>query len=380
MPNLTVQSLLNSKLGDYLIRHKLPLYQLKALDAITRCRTRALGGHSVYCENGHLHGVWYNSCKHRNCPQCHAIGTERWLLKLNNLILDTTHHHWVFTIPHDLLPLWRFNRRVLQKMLFDSANETIKKLSSDPKYLGAIPGYLLALHTWARNLVLHPHIHCLITHGGVNTSNSWVTPKRDIFIPAKVLMKIFRGKLLEKIRNGIKRKQLAIPTASSDRLELNLCNKLGRRDWILHCCKPYTQGQSVAKYLARYIKGGAVKNSQLISLRNNEVTFRYKSHQTKRTEYLKLNSDVFIGRLLDHISVPKLMTLRRFGLYHPIKRAELNTVKRDFSQPLQEESSELGWAEFSAKQEVSICCRHCQGKLVSLIKRSAYDLMQKMAV
>ena len=295
MPNLTVQSLLNSKLGDYLTRHKLPLYQLKALDAITRCRTRMLGGHSVYCENGHLHGVWYNSCKHRNCPQCHAIGSERWQLKLNNLILDTTHHHWIFTIPHDLLPLWRFNRRVLQKMLFDSVNETIKKLSSDPKYLGAIPGYLLALHTWARNLVLHPHIHCLITHGGVNTSNSWVAPKRVIFIPAKVLMKIFRGKLLEKIRNGINKKQLAIPTASSDRLELNLCNKLGRRDWVLHCCKPYTHGNSVAKYLARYIKGGAVKNSQLISLRNNQVTFRYKSHQTKRTEYLKLNSDVFIG-------------------------------------------------------------------------------------
>lgn len=265
-------------------------------------------------------------------------------------------------------------------MLFDSVNETIKKLSSDPKYLGAIPGYLLALHTWARNLVLHPHIHCLITHGGVNTSNSWVAPKRVIFIPAKVLMKIFRGKLLEKIRNGINKKQLAIPTASSDRLELNLCNKLGRRDWVLHCCKPYTHGNSVAKYLARYIKGGAVKNSQLISLRNNQVTFRYKSHQTKRTEYLKLNSDVFIGRLLDHISVPKLMTLRRFGLYHQIKRAELNSVKRELSQPLQEESSELGWAEFSAKQKDPICCRHCQGKLVSLIKRSAYDLMQKMAM
>ena len=380
MPNLTVQSLLNSKLGDYLTRHKLPLYQHKALSAMVSCRTKALGGHSVYCENDHLHGIWYNSCKHRNCPQCHAIGTERWLLKLNDLVLDTTHHHWIFTIPHDLLPLWRFNRELLQKMLFDSVNETIKKLSKDPKYLSAMPGYLLALHTWARNLVLHPHIHCLITHGGVSAENCWLTPKRNIFIPAKVLMKIFRGKLLEKIRNGVKQKQLNIPTASTEQLELNLCNKLGRIYWVLNCCKPYTHGKSVAKYLARYIKGGALKNSQLISLRNNEVMFRYKSHQTKRTEYLKLNTDVFIGRLLDHISVPRLMTLRRFGLYHPVKRAALNTVKRDFSQPYQEGASEMTWIEFSAKQNDPVCCRVCQGKLVSLIKHSAYDLMPKMAM
>jgi len=93
-----------------------------------------------------------------------------------------------------------------------------------------------------------------------------------------------------------------------------------------------------------------------------------------------LSTSVFIGRLLDHISVPRLMTLRRFGLYHPIKRTVLNTVKRDFSQPCQGETSDLNWVEFSAKQTAPICCRVCQGKLVSLIKRSAYDLMQKMAL
>ena len=375
MAKLTIQTLLQTHLGAYLKKHQLALYQHKALQALSNCRTARLGGHSVYCENGHLHGIWYNSCKHRNCPQCHAIATERSQLKLNYLMLNTTHHHWVFTIPHDLLPLWRYNRESFQQLLFKSVSDTIKKLSGDHKYLGVAPGYLLALHTWARNLVLHPHIHCLITHGGLTRDNQWVTPKRTIFLPAKVMMAVFRGKLLEALRENIQQGKLIIPPDSSAQQAINLCNKLGRRVWVLHCCAPYRYGGSVANYLGRYIKGGAVRNSQLINMNNDRVLFRYQSHQTKRTEYLRLGVDHFIDRLIQHISVPRMMTLRRFGLYHPACRKTLNHARMHFQQAEVTQTAEINWSDYLTSKGQAPCCQYCKGKLVELIKRSAMDLI-----
>ena len=375
MAKLTIQTLLQTHLEEYLQNHKLAPYQYKALRAMRNCRTARLGGHSVYCENGHLHGIWYNSCKHRNCPQCHAIASERWQLKLNELMINTTHHHWVFTMPHDLLPLWRYNRPLFQQLLFKSVSDTIKKLSGDPKYLGVAPGYLLALHTWARNLVLHPHIHCLITHGGVSSDNQWVTPKRNLFLPAKVMMAIFRGKLLDALRKHIKRGELIIPPDRTAQQALNLCNKLGRTGWVLHCCAPYQYGTSVAKYLGRYIKGGAVRNSQLINMNNGKINFRYQSHQTKKTEYLKLDIPHFIDRIIDHVSVPRLMTLRRFGLYHPVARKSLNHARLHFKQSIVVQAPTLNWSDYLTSKSQTPCCQYCQGKLVHLIKQSARALI-----
>ncbi len=181
MKENTVQHFLNKCYFDYQQTHNMPLYQIKAVEKMMACRTEALGGHAVYCEEGHLNGVWYNSCRHRGCPQCSAMKTEQWLQQAESLLLDCTHHHWVFTLPHDLLDIWRFNRSLCHTLLFQSVNQTIKQLSADKKYLGAAPGMLLALHTWARNQTLHPHIHCLISHGGLDVACYNLAKKQNRF-------------------------------------------------------------------------------------------------------------------------------------------------------------------------------------------------------
>ncbi len=114
-----------------------------------RCRTESLGGHSVYCENGHLNGVWYNSCKHRSCPQCNRIQMENWLQQTQERVLDCPHHHWVFTLPHRLHPIWHYNRALCQTFLFQAVRETLLTLCNDKRYLAAKPAAILALHTWA---------------------------------------------------------------------------------------------------------------------------------------------------------------------------------------------------------------------------------------
>lgn len=359
MTQSTVQSFLKASLNYYQQTHALPLYQIKAAEQLMRCRTKALGGHSVYCEDGHLNGVWYNSCKHRSCPQCSALKSEQWQQRVEALLLNSKHHHWVFTLPHDLHEIWRFNRALCQQLLFTSVRETIQKLSRDCRYLGAMPGVILALHTWARNQTFHPHIHCVISHGGLDSKGEWQTPKRASFLPAKVMMMIFRGKYLAGIKKALANDELVIPTNAREQRLLNLCNKLGRQDWVVFCAKAYEHGQGVAKYLARYIRGGAIKNSQILYLGDKHIKVRYKSHQTKKTEYLQLSHEQFMQRLLSHMALPKKSHYQMVGLYHGKCRQKLNQARETLGQIAVKEIKVLDWQSFIKRQGVVGCCKKC---------------------
>jgi hypothetical protein len=359
MNTTTVQSFLQNSFINYQKTHRLPLYQIKAASQLMRCRTKALGGHTVYCEDGHLNGVWYNSCKHRSCPQCSALKSEQWQQKADSLLLNCKHHHWVYTLPHDLHSIWRFNREFCQQLLFKSVRETLQQLSRDPRYLGATSGFILTLHTWARNQTFHPHIHCVISHGGLDTTGKWKTPKRKIYLPAKVMMMIFRGKYLEGLKKALAAGDLVVPTNMREQKVINLCNELGRKEWVVHCVKAYDHGHGVAKYLARYIRGGAIKNSQILHVGKNHIKFRYKSHQTQQTEYLNLSHEEFMQRLLSHFAVPKKPHYQMVGLYHGKCRAKLNKARKALGQTDVAKVEEFDWQAFMGKQGKAPCCVEC---------------------
>jgi len=359
MSEATVQTFLKASFTHYQQTHALPLYQLKAAEKLMSCRTEALGGHSVYCEDGHLNGVWYNSCRHRSCPQCSALKSEQWQQRVEALLLKSKHHHWVFTLPHDLHDIWRFNRAFCQQLLFTSVRETIQKLSRDPRYLEAMPGVILALHTWARNQTFHPHIHCVISHGGLDGTGKWRIPKRKSYLPAKVMMMIFRGKYLAGIKKALAVGELVIPSNEREQRLINLCNKLGRQDWVVYCAKPYEHGHGVAKYLARYIRGGSLKNSQIISQSKDQIRVRYKSHQTQKTEYLRLTHAQFMLRLLSHIAIPKKAQYQMVGLYHGKCRVKLNQAREALGQAAVNEIKALDWQSFVKRQGAVACCKQC---------------------
>jgi hypothetical protein len=117
-------------------------------------------------------------------------------------LIDCAHHHLIFTIPHELHDLWRYNRAGLMQALFASVADTLKTLCCDTRYLDSMPGFILALHTWGRSLQLHPHIHCLISDGGMK-NGEWRRPKGSCFLPARVVMALFRGKLLAALRAAL---------------------------------------------------------------------------------------------------------------------------------------------------------------------------------
>jgi hypothetical protein len=173
--------------------------------------------------------IWYNSCKHRSCPQCAFLQIERWLCKQKARLLGCDHYHVIFTIPHDLNAVWLANVPLMTSLLFAAVRDTLFELLGDPKYLGAQPGIMAALHTWGQTLVLHPHIHCLVTGGGLTPDGRWVAVHNGYLLPGRVVMAVFRGKLLDAIRRAWCRGDLELPAEMRPQQFLNLLNRLGHK-------------------------------------------------------------------------------------------------------------------------------------------------------
>jgi hypothetical protein len=136
--------------------------------AIEVCRTATLGGHRDQCDHcGHLE-ISYNSCRNRHCPKCQTLRKEKWIEARSDDLLPIPYFHVVFTIPSELNPLVAMNRKVLYDLLFRSVSETLMELAHNQKHLGARIGAIGLLHTWGQNLMDHPHIHCVVTGGGLS--------------------------------------------------------------------------------------------------------------------------------------------------------------------------------------------------------------------
>lgn len=373
MATYSFQSLLQEHLSSFLQKHKLPAYQYRALQGVVRCRTAALGGHVQRCSAGHLNGVWYNSCKHRTCPQCRALPTEQWLRHAQSALIDCPHHHIVFTLPSELHILWQYNRELLSDILFSSVNQTLKLFAKDARYLNATPGILLAQHTWGRDLSLHPHIHALVSHGGLNTAGQWVTPKKKTLFPFKPVRQVYQGKFLAALKKALKAGTLNLPPNKDAVHILNLIHGLGRRYWHVYFCERYDKAGGVAKYLARYVKGGALSQGQLQRCGDRDIIFNYRSHKTQRQESLKMSAESFIRRWLQHVPVQGKPVIRYSGLYSSACREALNKAREDHGQIAVTEREILRWQTYMASRDGVPTCPRCAAPLERAEKLPRYQ-------
>jgi Transposase zinc-binding domain/Putative transposase len=254
MALVALQMIFQDAFPAYEQRHALPAHVRRAAHALMQCRTAALGGHIQACPDGHVARVWYNSCRHRSCPQCAYLQTERWLTLQQARLLACDHYHVIFTLPHDLNSLWLANVPVMTTLLFQAVRDTLGTLLADPKYLGAPPGIIAALHTWSQALVRHPHLHCLVTGGGLTPAGQWVAVRHGFLLPARVVMAVFRGKMVAAIRQTFARGALALPESMQPQQLLNLLNRLGhptKTRWNVRIMERYRHGAGVVTYLAR---------------------------------------------------------------------------------------------------------------------------------
>jgi len=358
MALVTLQTIFQDAFPAYEQTHPLPTHVRRAARAIMQCRTAILGGHVQACPDGHMARVWYNSCRHRACPQCAYLQTERWLAFQQARLLACDHYHVIFTLPHELNPLWLANVSVMTTLLFQSVRDTLGTLLADPKYLGAQPGILAALHTWSQTLMLHPHLHCLVTGGGRTATGSWVAVRNGFLLPARVVMAVFRGKMMAAIRQTFARGVLALPAAMRPQQLVNLLNRLGhpKTKWNVRIMERYRHGAGVVTYLARYLRGGPIKNARLVAYDGDRVPFTYRARQEEAEagsaslQRMTLPVADFLQRWLLHVPVPQTRVVRAYGLYHPTHAAALAVCHTALGQAPMEVPVCLDWQTVCAQR------------------------------
>jgi len=351
----TVQSIWQRHFKGFFARHRWPVHVHRAAQAMRDCRTATMGGHVERCPNGHVHKVHYNSCHHRCCPACNGLPSERWLAGWKARLLRTDHRHLVFTVPSELDVIWQFNRDVFAGLFFSSVHDTLLELLGDEKYLGATPGILGALHTWGQLLQIHLHVHVLVTAGGLSPKGKWKKAKKKCLLPRQVVMTMFRGKLRAKLRRAAERGELVLPDGWNLARFCSLLNKLGRVAWNVKILEPYEHGEGVATYLARYARGGPLKNQRLMALTDDKVIFRYRDNRDRddrtglgRLKTTEMPVDEFLTRLCQHVPPEGLRTVRAWGLYASSKRDELDTARKALGQSPVEKLDKIRWQDFLA--------------------------------
>jgi hypothetical protein len=311
-PRLEVADIFRAHGEVYRQKHALLPEQRVAMRAIEVCRTASLGGHVDVCAACGLARPAYNSCRNRHCPKCQALTQAMWIEKRMERVLPTHAFHAVFTLPHELGPLALRNRRLIFNLLFSSASRTLLELGRDARRLGALLGVTAVLHTWTRDLRFHPHVHCIITGGGLATDGTrWISSRRKYLFPVRVLSDLFRGKFLDALARAHERGELELGgTALATREAFGrLKDTLYRKDWVVYAKRPFAGPHQVFKYLGRYTHRVGISNRRLVSLDAHGICF-----QTKHGKQVTLSPEEFIRRFLLHVLPDGFVKIRHYGL------------------------------------------------------------------
>lgn len=288
----------------------LSLAQRRVLSAMALCRTAALGGHVDVCRSCDFERPAYNSCRNRHCPKCQALRQERWIAARTERLLPTRHFHVVFTLPSELRALGQCYPREVFGALFAAASATLLELGESR--LAARLGVTMVLHTWTRDLRFHPHVHALVTAGGLASDGSgWVPSSKNYLFPVKAMGALLRGKMMAALRSLRGRGAFAHFEAFADPEAFDrLLGKLARKNWVVYAKKPFREVDHVLKYLGRYTHRVGISNSRLVDVQGDAVTFR-----TKNGETVTLAPVEFLRRFVQHVLPAGFHKIRHCGLY-----------------------------------------------------------------
>ncbi len=301
----------------------LSLGQLKAMSAIERCRSAALGGHLLCCEGCAEIQIAYNSCRNRHCPKCQGTAARRWLENRQADLLPVDYYHVVFTLPAPISDIAYQNKAVIYDLLFKAAAETLLTIAADPKRLGARLGITAVLHTWGSALTHHPHIHCIVPGGGLSLDGErWVAARSGFLLPVRVLSRFFRRLFLDKLNAAHDAGRLQFFGQHQDLAEGEDFDKylspLRKIDWVVYAKRPFAGPEAVLAYLSRYTHRVAISNSRLIACDQHGVTFKWKDYRAKsadRHKTMTLTTNEFIRRFLIHVLPPGFHRIRHYGLF-----------------------------------------------------------------
>jgi hypothetical protein len=287
--------------------------QKRALSDIAACCTEALGGRRYRCDDCHDTFWRYHCCRNRACPKCHGSQTRHWLDERQAELLPCDYFHAVVTVPSELHGLFRRHQKAMYGLLMQVAAAAVKQLCAEKRHLGALPGILAVLHTWNGRLGYHPHVHMLITGGGITPdAEHWQPARGEFLVPVAVLSR----KIAAKFRETLK--------AKAPDLFAGIPKSVWRREWVSFV-KHYGHGNdAVLNYLSRYVFRTAISNARILAMDQTHVTFRWKDRDADAWRTERLPGVEFLRRFLQHVLPRGFHKVRYYGLWHPSKRTEAN--------------------------------------------------------
>jgi Putative transposase/Transposase zinc-binding domain len=349
------------------------LDQLKVMSAIERCRTAALGGHVLRCENCSHIAISYNSCRNRHCPKCQGAAAKEWLSEREVELLPVPYFHVVFSLPGQIADIAYQNKAVIYDLLLKASSQTMLTIAADPKHLGARIGILSVLHTWGSALTHHPHVHMIVPGGGFALDgNRWVACRPSFFLSVRVLSRLFRRLLLDKLAAAHAAGQLQLfgkhaQLADAKAFAAYLA-PLRQSEWVVYCKRPFGGPEEVLRYLARYTHRVAISNRRLIACDDNGVTFKWKDYRIEgrdRYKVMTLATHEFIRRFLIHVLPAGFHRIRYYGLLASGKRAENVARARQLLAPplIPVDAIKAISADAAQPQPANHSCPCCGGRM-----------------
>jgi hypothetical protein len=293
---------------------------------VLRCRTAELGGHVAQCVGCAAPRVAYNSCRNRHCPRCCGSAQAAWLAREADNLLPVEYHHVVFTVPAQVRWVGLTNPVAVYEALLGAAAEAIRVVAADPKHLGAEVGLLLVLHTWGQTLSYHPHVHAVVTGGGLTPDGRWRACRPGFFVPVRVLGRVFRRLFVARLRQAFADGRL-VGFADVRAFE-TWVQAVVATDWVVYAKPPFGGPAVVLKYLARYTHRVAIGNSRLVKLEGERVTFRYKDYAAWKSKEMTLGAAEFLRRWAQHVLPRGFVKIRHYGLLANRHRAAKLAVCR----------------------------------------------------
>jgi len=297
--------------------------QRRALRAILRCRTPALGGHVYRCDDCHETDFAYHSCHHRACPRCGGARTAAWTAQQTGRLLPVPYFLVTFTVPEALRPIFAARPEVLHDLFFTQAARALQTVAAVPRHLGAELGMMGVLHTWGRQLQHHPHLHFIVAGGGLTADRkTWRAARRaEWLLPKSAVEAALRSGMDEALRHAAPELHAQVPDAS------------WREGWWVHW-QPAGAGENVVKYLARYVSRTAIGDQRIVAATDRSVTFRYTDSATQQSKECTLPAAEFMRRYLQHVPPPGQHRVRYFGWMHPAAKKRRMIVETLLAVPI----------------------------------------------
>lgn len=310
----------------------------KVLHKLARCRSGDFGFAVVRCPGCNHEEIRPRGCGLRHCPSCGQTRAEDWIKDRKVEMLDCPYYQLVFTLPPLFYPLAKENPAQIYKVLLDAVRSTLVELAKDPKHLGGLPQFLLALHTWNGRLDFHLHVHALMAAGAYDrATKTWIPAKHKNFLfPVRVLSKIFRGKFLDELKRLAKAGLLDMEFPANRRLQnpaewRDFLDKAYATRFFSYVDKPAAGPENVLEYLGHYLYRTGISNHRLVSLQDRQVTFLCKDRKKKISptgsypRTLPLND--FVDLFAQHILPRGFQRIRFGGLWSPRHKKLLPEVK-----------------------------------------------------